>query len=143
VIPNEARLGGTIRTFSEAVTERVFSRLEEVVRGTAAALGVEAELEVRRGYPVLVNDSGCAESVVRVAERIVGPQRITDADLPMAGGEDFAYMAQAIPGAYFFLGTGNEELTTPVCHHPDFDFDDGIIPLGLKMFMGLVEDRLG
>ncbi|MGH1342432.1 MAG: M20 metallopeptidase family protein [Nannocystales bacterium] len=143
VIPSEARLGGTVRTFSESVTETVFSRLEEVVRGTAAALGVEAELEVRRGYPVLVNDSGCAESVARVARTIVGPERVTDADLPMAGGEDFAYMAQAIPGAYFFLGTGNEELTTPVCHHPDFDFDDAIIPLGLKMFMGLIEDRLG
>lgn len=142
VIPGTARFGGTIRTFSEAVTDRVFSRLEEVVRGTAAAMGVEAELEIRRGYPVLVNDPGCAEAVMRVAERIVGPQRLTDADLPMAGGEDFAYMAQAIPGAYFFLGTGNEELTTPVCHHPDFDFDDAIIPLGLRMFMGLVEDRL-
>ncbi len=142
VIPNEARLGGTIRTFSETVTERVFSRLEEVVHGTAAAMGVEAQLEIRRGYPVLVNDTGCADSVIRVAERIVGPQRVTDAELPMAGGEDFAYMAQAIPGAYFFLGTGNEALTTPVCHHPDFDFDDAIIPLGVKMFMGLVEDRL-
>ncbi len=141
VIPNEARLGGTIRTFSEAVTDRVFSRLEEVVRGTAAAMGVEAELEVRRGYPVLVNDTGCAESVIRVAERIVSPEKVTSADLPMAGGEDFAYMAQAIPGAYFFLGTGNEDLTTPVCHHPDFDFDGALIPLGIRMFLGLVAER--
>ena len=51
-------------------------------------------------------------------------------------------MTQAIPGAYFFLGTGNSELTTPGCHHPDFDFDDGIIPLALRMFMGILDGRL-
>ncbi len=142
VIPDQVKLGGTIRTFSEAVTQRVFERVQEVIHGAASTYGVAVEIELRRGYPVLVNDAGCTEAVVRVAERIVGADRVTDAELPMAGGEDFAYMAQAIPSAYFFLGTGNAELTTPVCHHPDFDFDDGIIPLALKMFMGLVEDRL-
>ncbi len=142
VIPDQVKLGGTIRTFSEAVTQRVFARVKEVVEGAAATYGVTVDLELRRGYPVLVNDQGCADTVARVAERVVGPQRVTDAELPMAGGEDFAYMVQAIPGAYFFLGTGNAELTTPGCHHPDFDFDDDVIPLALRIFLGIVEDRL-
>lgn len=142
VIPDQVTLGGTIRTFDPAITQRVFERIEEVVRGSAAAQGVQAQLELRPDYPVLVNDAGCVAHVLRVAERTVGADNVTDAELPMAGGEDFAYMAQAVPGAYFFLGTGNAELTSPVCHHPDFDFDDTIIPLALRMFMGIVEDRL-
>ena len=50
--------------------------------------------------------------------------------------------ARDFPGAYFFLGTGNAQHTTPGCHHPDFDFDDGIIPLALRMFVGILNDRL-
>ena len=143
VIPDTVTLGGTIRTFSTDVTERVLERVREVVRGAAATYGVEMKLDVRHGYPVLVNDETCAEVVARVATGIIGAERVKADELPMAGGEDFAYMAQAVPGAYFFLGTGNAELTTPVCHHPDFDFADDIIPLGLRMFMGIVADRLG
>lgn len=143
VIPDAARLSGTIRTFSEAVTERVLARVEEVCRGTAATFGVEVDLQPQRGYPVLVNDAECAAAVARVAERLVGRQRVSAEDLPMAGGEDFAYFTQAIPGAYFFLGAGRPGEDTPGCHHPDFDFDDRLIPLGMQMFLGLVADRLG
>ena len=60
----------------------------------------------------------------------------------MAGGEDFAYFAAEVPAAYFFLGAGREGEDTPSCHHPDFDFDDGLIPVGMRMFLGLVQDRL-
>ena len=142
VIPDQVSLGGTIRTFDPALTQRVFDRIREVVQGTAAMFGVQADLDLRPDYPVLVNDHDCVEHVLRVARRLVDADKVTDAELPMAGGEDFAYMAQAVPGAYFFLGTGNADLTSPVCHHPDFDFDDTIIPLALRMFMGIVDDRL-
>jgi metal-dependent amidase/aminoacylase/carboxypeptidase family protein len=80
--------------------------------------------------------------VERVARVVAGSDRVSSRDLPMAGGEDFAYMAQRRPAAYFFLGTGDEDLSTPGCHHPDFDFDDSIIPTGIEMFVGLVGDRL-
>lgn len=142
VIPEEVTLGGTIRTFAPEITTRVIERLEEVVRGSAATHGVKMELAVRHGYPVLVNDADCAAAVMRVAQSVAGADNVKSDALPMAGGEDFAYFAQAIPSAYFFLGTGNDALTTPVCHHPDFDFDDTIMPLALRMFMGLVDDRL-
>jgi metal-dependent amidase/aminoacylase/carboxypeptidase family protein len=81
--------------------------------------------------------------VRRVAERVVGPQRVSAAGLPIAGGEDFAYFAQAVRGAYFFLGAGRPGEDTPGCHHPDFDFDDSLIPTGMRMFLGLVHERLG
>ncbi|MFO0635712.1 MAG: hypothetical protein U0168_22965 [Nannocystaceae bacterium] len=78
----------------------------------------------------------------RVAIATVGAERVSDAGLLMAGGEDFAYMAQAVPGAFFFVGTGAPDREVPGCHHPDFDFDDRVIPTALAMFMGLVADRL-
>jgi metal-dependent amidase/aminoacylase/carboxypeptidase family protein len=121
----------------------VLTRIREVVHGTAAALGVEVKLELDPGYPVVMNAPQCADAVRRVASSVVGADRVSEAGLPIAGGEDFAYMAQAVPGAFFFVGAGRPEGDTPGCHHPDFDFDDALIPTGVAMFVGLVDDRLG
>lgn len=142
VIPERAELGGTIRSFDPAVDRRLLERIEEIVRGVAAAFGVAARLSVSEGYPVLVNHERCTSAVRAVAERVLGAERVGDAGLPIAGGEDFAYLAQAVPGAYFFLGAGRPGQDTPGCHHPDFDFDDSLIPTGMRMFLGLVHDRV-
>jgi amidohydrolase len=143
VIPERAELRGTVRSFDPTVDLRVVERVREVARGVAATFGVEVELAISDGYPVLYNHQRCASVVHRVGERVVGPQRVSGAGLPIAGGEDFAYLAQAVPGAYFFLGAGRPGEDTPGCHHPDFDFDDELIPLGIKMFLGIVHERLG
>ncbi len=142
VIPERARLGGTIRSFEPAVTARVLARLREVVDGVAAAAGVRARLELVPGYPVLVNDPACAEAVRRAAAAVLGEDRVRSDDLPIAGGEDFAYLAAARPGAYFFMGAGRPGEVTPGCHHPDFDFDDGLIAPAARILLGLVEARL-
>lgn len=142
VIPERACLQGTVRCFDEAVATRVIERIEEIGRGTATTFGVGVEIAWTPGYPVLLNDPTCAAAVARVAERVVGAERIGDAGLPLGAGEDFAYLSQAVPGAYFFLGSGDPAGDTPGCHHPDFDFDDRLIPTGIGMFLGLVEDRL-
>jgi amidohydrolase len=143
VIPERAELGGTVRSFDPAVDQRLVERIHEVAAGVAATFGVEVTLSIGDGYPVLVNDPRCADAVRRVGERVVGPQRVSADGLPIAGGEDFAYLAQAVPGAYFFLGAGRAGEDTPGCHHPDFDFDDALIPIGMRMFLGLVQERLG
>jgi len=142
VIPDTAQLQGTVRTFDRKVGELVMARLREVVDGTAVSFGVRIDLEVEAGYPVTSNDPRCAAAVTRVATAQLGAARVTEQDLPCAGGEDFAYLAQAVPGAYFFVGAKREGEDTPVCHHPDFDFDDDLIPTGIAMFLGLVRDRL-
>lgn len=142
VIPGTALLRGTVRTFHPDIGERVLGRLREVVDGTATMFGVHVELEVDEGYPVTRNDERCADAVRRVAEGLLGPARVTEAGLPLAGGEDFSYMAEATPAAYFFLGARRGDEDTPVCHHPDFDFDDELIPTGVAMFLGLCRDRL-
>jgi amidohydrolase len=143
VIPARARLTGTIRTFAPDVTDRVLERVHEIVGGVATAFGVRAEISLDAGYPVTMNHPECAEAVRRVAERVVGPERVSAAGLPIAGAEDFAYLAQAVPGAYFFVGAGEDHDDAPGCHHPDFDFDESILPIGIAMFVELVRDRLG
>jgi amidohydrolase len=142
VIPERVRLTGTIRSFAPAVSERVLARFEEVTLGVAQAFGVEPKLRLEPGYPVLNNDPECAEAVRRVAASLLGEGHVQGAGLPIAGGEDFAYFARERPGAYFFLGAGRPGEFTPGCHHPDFDFNDALIPLGIKLFLGLVETRL-
>jgi amidohydrolase len=141
VIPEIARMTGTIRSFSAAVTERVIARVREIAKGIGATYGVTVDLALETGYPVLVNDPGCVAAVGRVAETIES-LTLQQEGLPMAGGEDFAYFAAELPSAYFFLGTGREGEDTPGCHHPDFDFDDELIPTGMRMFLGLVRDRV-
>jgi amidohydrolase len=142
IIPDTTRLSGTIRTFAESTRTRVLERFEEVLEGTRRSFGVNVELDFRPGYPVLVNDAGCAEVVARVGERLLGAEKVSPDDLPMAGGEDFAYFARERPAAYFFLGAKKPGEETPVCHHPDFDFEDELIPVGIQMFLGIVEDRM-
>jgi amidohydrolase len=141
VIPEVARMTGTIRSFSAEVTERVVARVREVTKGIGATYGVAVDLALEASYPVLVNDRECVGAVERVAQTIEG-LTVSDAELPMAGGEDFAYFAAEVPGAYFFLGAGRDGEDTPGCHHPDFDFEDALIPTGMQMFLGLVRDRI-
>ncbi len=141
IIPDRAHLSGTIRTFDEDVTMRVIDRVREIVAGTASTFGVEIELDVRPSSPALINDEPCAEAVARAAARIVGQGNVSSKGIPIAAAEDFAYFSQATAGAYFFLGAGVAGAQTPGCHHPDFDFDDDLIEIGVKTFLALVEDR--
>ncbi len=142
VIPSHAKLTGTIRTFEPEHTDRVLSRLREVADGTAATFGVDVRLDVTVGYPVLSNAAECAEAVARAAGEAPGVQKVRDDELPLGAGEDFAYFAQVVPSAYFFLGAGTHNEKTPGCHHPNFDFNDDLIPIGMRVFLGLVADRL-
>ena len=73
---------------------------------------------------------------------MLGPARATDHDHPLPGGEDLSDLPRAVPGAYSFICARPGDEDTPVCHHPDFDFDDELIPTGMAMFLGLCRDRL-
>ena len=141
VIAETARMRGTVRSFEAGVTTRVMERLREVIAKTTASFGVKIDLEVDEGYPVTANHPRCAAAVARVAALQLGAEKVSEQFLPMAGGEDFAYLAQAVPGGYFFVGSQRPGEDTPVCHHPDFDFDDELIPTGMGLFLGIVRDR--
>ncbi|WP_316013139.1 M20 aminoacylase family protein [Roseobacter sp. HKCCA0434] len=135
VIPETAELGGTVRTLDEEVRELVIARMEEVASNIAAAHGAKATLDYQRGYPVTVNHPAETEFAAGVARAISGEDAVDTDVAPMMGAEDFSYMLERRPGAYLFLGGGGGA----GLHHPEYDFNDEISPIGASWFVKVVE----
>ena len=136
IIPDEARMEGTVRTLDPEYRKIAEARIRQVAENTAAAFGAQAEVIWHPGYPVTVNDP---EGAARAADaaRAVGRGVIDNAD-PIMPSEDFSYMLEKVPGAYVFMGNGDSAM----CHHPKYVFDDEAIPFGCSFFAELVERRL-
>lgn len=124
IISNEAVLTGTIRTLSEENREKVARRLTDISKNIARAYGAEAEVEVIRKYPVLVN-ADAAVDVAKVAfAKILGEKNVSKISVPSMGGEDFAYIAQRVPSAFVYVGIA-KNVDEPISHHhPKFQWDD-------------------
>ena len=141
VIPDSVKLCGSIRTFKKEVREKVISSMERVVKGVASGLGASAELRIKQGYPATINTAQEAKKAASAAARVVGETKvIMDAD-PSTGSEDFAYMLQARPGCYIWLGNGNRDGGC-MLHNPHYDFNDEILPIGTSYWVSLVEQEL-
>ncbi|MCZ4280444.1 M20 family metallopeptidase [Kiloniella laminariae] len=138
VIPEKAKLTGTVRTLSEAVRDQTQTRIQEIVEYTAKALGATAKVDYQRNYPVVVNHEKETAFAADIASEISGEQRVNTNANPTMGGEDFAYMLNARPGSFIFLGNGD---TAPV-HHPKYNFNDEIIPVGCSYWARLVETAM-
>jgi amidohydrolase len=138
VIPQQAVLTGTVRSFSKEMQFLAERRLTEVARGVARAQGGEAEVTYQRLCPPTFNHEAETELCVKVAREVAGDSRVDARTKPILGSEDFSFMLQARPGAFIFLGQGD----TPYCHHPAYDFDDGIIPAGVAYWVTLAERAL-
>ncbi|MCD2182335.1 M20 aminoacylase family protein [Rhizobium sp. GN54] len=138
VIPETATLSGTVRTLSTPVREEAEARIRQICAGLAAAHGAEITVRYQRNYPVVVNHATETGHAVTVAEEIAGKGKVDAAIDPMMGGEDFAYMLEARPGAFVFMGNGD----TAGLHHPAYDFNDDAIPHGVSYWVKLVETRL-
>ncbi len=135
VIPDTAYLNGTVRTFDPAVQQMVMTRLEEIVQGQAASYGVTATLDYVVGYPATVNDADKTDFAAEVAREVAGADRVIANSGREMGAEDFSYMLQERPGAYLFLGQGDG----PGLHHPKYNFNDEIAPVGASFFARIVE----
>jgi amidohydrolase len=140
IIPGEALLSGTTRTFSEAIWESWQARLERVVRGVCEAMGARFELTFTRGYPPTVNDPGMAEVVRRAAARVVGAERVVEPELTL-GGEDMAFFLRRVPGCYYAIGVGREG-AAPL-HNPRFAFDESLMRLGVETHCRAAFELLG
>lgn len=138
VIPDEAHLGGTIRTLKPELREESQARLRQIAEGIAAAHGATATVTIHAGYPVTVNHPGQTEAAVSVANEIAGEAQVDGAATPTMGGEDFSYMLNARPGNFIFIGNGD----TAGLHNPKYDFNDEIIPYGVSYWVRLAESRL-
>jgi len=138
VIPRTVKLTGTVRTLDEDVRKFMEQRFRAVTNGIVSSFGATATINYRNGYPVTMNAPDQTAFAADVARSVSGAERVdADADGTM-GGEDFAYMLQARPGAYIFLGNGpSTEL-----HTDTYDFNDEIIPIGVSYWAKLVETAL-
>lgn len=134
VVPEKAFVQGTVRTFDPKVQDMVEARMKEIVKGQAASFGIKATLRYERQYPATINDGAKSEFAAEVA-RGISDQVIYQEGREM-GAEDFSYMLQARPGAFVFLGAGEDRAGL---HQPDYDFNDEIAPLGASYFARLVE----
>jgi amidohydrolase len=138
IIPDEARLQGTLRALTPDVRRRTNELVRQITAQTAAAFGAKAELVLEPGYPALINDAEAADLVARVGRDVIGDACVITNEPPSMGGEDFAYYAERVPAAFFRLGTrpaGARE--APGLHTPRFNFNDDALPVGVAMLCGI------
>lgn len=138
VIPNEVRLGGTVRAFSNEVMKLVEDRMRAIGEGVAAGLGGSAVLDFRVITTPLVNDAMETVALADAAASLVGEGGIKREFPAVMGGEDFAYMLEKCPGAYIVTGNGD----SAEVHNPRFDFNDAAIPHGAGVLAAVVEAKL-
>ncbi|MEJ7670169.1 MAG: M20 aminoacylase family protein [Casimicrobiaceae bacterium] len=143
VIPREAHLVGTVRTFRPATQDLIEKRLSELVPSIAAAFGATATLKYERLYPATVNSTLEAEFAATVADALVGRDNVIRDLEPSMGSEDFSFMLQQRPGAYARLGQGGSgEGNGCFLHNTGYDFNDEVIPLGAGYLAALTEAAL-
>ena len=132
VIPEKVQMSGTVRSFTNEVYETIPGVFENVVRGAAKTMGCEAKIEYISSARPVVNDAAMAEIVREVAREIVGPENVLDERT--MGAEDFGEFLYRVPGCFFFVGSGNEQLGKSHPHHsPRFDFDEAALSMSVRL----------
>ncbi len=134
VIASHAELSGTIRSYNKEVSEKIKTELQKLLGGLCEATGARYILEVKEGYPVLINDQAVSSVIERVAKDVVGPEQVLHPS-PVMGAEDFGrFLTSQTKGAYYFLGTGNKEKgITGMNHDPKFDLDEDALKYGTEV----------
>ncbi len=138
VLPPRAELVGTMRSLSPAVRLQLRDRVKQVAEGVGAAFGATVKVKIIEGYAVTLNHPTQTAFAQEVAEDVAGAANVDGQAPPLMAAEDFAYMLEARPGAYIFIGNGD----SAGLHHPAYDFDDAALPLGASFWVRLVERAL-
>jgi len=135
VIPSTVKMIGTVRTMSPEIRDLAEDRMQALCDSIGAGFGGKITLNFERNYPVMANHDEQTEFAAEVARSVSG--QCAEAPLVM-GGEDFAFMLEERPGAYILVGNGD----TAMVHHPDYNFNDAVIPTGCSWWAGIVEQRM-
>ncbi len=150
VVPNQAVLRGTIRTFTVPVIDLMEQRLREITAGVSQAFGMTPDIRFKRNYPPLINSAPEAQFCREVANNIVGEANVEWNAEPTMGAEDFAFMLLEKPGCYVFAGNGTGKAGEDhrmmghgpgpcMLHNPSYDFNDQLIPVGVSYWDRLVK----
>ena len=143
VIPDTATLVGTVRSFNPVVQALVERRLSEMCSAVASGFGASASVLYERSYPATINSPAEAHFAADVATRLLGPERVVRDLEPSMGSEDFSFMLQVKPGAYFRIGQGEENgVGSCFLHNTSYDFNDEILPLGSALHASLAEHAM-
>ena len=147
VIPTEAEMRGTVRTFTVETLDMIEQRMREIIQHSAAAMGAEADFSFVRKYPPTINHPEESAFCADVMREIVGDKRVNDHVTPTMGAEDFAFMLQEVPGCYVWIGNGSGEhrdaghgLGPCMLHNGSYDFNDDLLPLGATYWVKLAEN---
>jgi amidohydrolase len=143
VIPAEVYILGTARSFTPGVRDLLERRIGELADGIAAAHSCKAAYEYNRRYPPLINAREQTDVAIAAATATVGMEQVNGTTTPVMGAEDFAFMLEAKPGAYIFIGNGGE--SGGACHSvhtPLYDFNDEILTTGVRYWINLVGEEL-
>ncbi len=141
VIPETVLMRGTARWFKPEVGDILETKVRELATGIAAAFGATAEVKYTRTYPATVNEAEATALTAKAAAAVAGEARTSELPKPTMGGEDFAFMLNAKQGSYIMLGGGRTD-SDPQPHHPKYDFNDEILPVGASYWATLAEQIL-
>jgi amidohydrolase len=139
IIPEKARLGGTVRTLNEDLRRMMPERIERIARSVAQGMRGDAELDYEFSYPVTMNEEGAARTALGVIRGLFGEEHTLELANPSMGAEDFAFFLEKIPGAFIWLGVGEE---VSFLHTPTFAFDEEILPQGSALLTALALESL-
>ncbi|MEZ5854395.1 MAG: M20 aminoacylase family protein [Hyphomicrobiaceae bacterium] len=139
VIPERARMGGTVRAMKRETLSQIEVGLKRVAKGVAEGLGAQADVDWRLIFAPLVNAEGPTQAIADTAAELVGEAAVERDKAPASASEDFAFMLEKVPGAYINLGNGEKSASV---HNDRYDFNDETIPFGSTLFARLVERTL-
>ncbi|SAL19626.1 amidohydrolase [Caballeronia terrestris] len=146
VVPDEATLAGTVRTFTVETLDLIESRMRKIVESTAAAYDCDVELHFHRNYPPTINDAEQTRFAASVMAEVVGADKLDASVEPTMGAEDFSFMLLAKPGCYAFLGNGEgghresgHGAGPCMLHNASYDFNDGLLSVGSTYWVKLAE----
>ncbi len=142
VIAEAAELRGTVRAFNPQIRDLAQRRMAEIAQGIGAAMNVEIDFDYRRCFPATINSPAQSEAAARAAAAVVGADNVRRDEPPSMTAEDFAFMLEARPGCYIWLGQGSVDHPR-MLHSPTYDFNDGVIPTGIAWWKAVVAERLG
>jgi len=145
VIPDTCTLFGSIRDFSPSVCATIRARMQAIVDGAALAAGgeIKTNLEFVDSFPVVMNAREPTVAVQEAAALVLGAENVTSTELPILASEDFSYFSQERPGCFLFLGGNQPSRGNSDCHNSSYDFNDKCIPLGVLLWLRIVENRSG
>ena len=143
VIPSSAQLALSVRALDRDVRDLLQERITDLVTAQAKSLGVQAHIDYKRDYPVLVNTTLETEMVRRVGLELVGQDAVVHQGSPLTGSEDFAFMLEKVPGSYLLIGNGDgDSAVACMVHNPGYDFNDDNIATGSDYWIHLVKTYL-